>query len=578
MADPTPITDATEIREQITRITTSNSFRRRRKLIRLLEYLVTETIAGRIPQLTQRTIAAEVFGLAESHDGENDANVRISAGRLRDLLNEYYRKEAEPWEIRVFMPPRRYYIAADPPKPVVRGHVMGESDGGITSSKKISHSDIIGELGVNLIEKRCLEMGFVWYATRLEAGIDGYIEIRGSKGDVTNCIIQVQSKATERAFEAETASCFEFRCSDRDLNYWLAGNAPVVLVRSRPKTDEAYWVSLKEYFKDPARRKSGKIIFDKARDRFDASAKPELERLATRSDSGFYLGARPIREIVYSNLLRVASFPSTYHIASTEYRTRAELFAALRDFGRNVHGEWILNSRILTSFHDLSSFPWTNVCDRGTVEELETREWAQSDDPIRQREFVRLLNACLRDRLYRKGIRFSSENQYYYFRASQDLSDREYVYQSREHKATRTVFKGYPDRRDHMRMSYYRHAAFAGRFVRYGSEWYLQITPTYHFTWDGERLSRFAPDLLSGIKRLETNQAVHGQVVMWAHLMTERSLFDTGPHFLEFGSLVDFDLDAGLDDEAWLKREDDADKIAVLQSPGVDERQWRLSL
>ena len=39
----------------------------------------------------------------------------------------------------------------------------------------------------------------------LEAGIDGYIEIRNaSTGEVTNCIIQVQSKATERPFEGET--------------------------------------------------------------------------------------------------------------------------------------------------------------------------------------------------------------------------------------------------------------------------------------------------------------------------------------------------------------------------------------
>ena len=55
-------------------------------------------------------------------------------------------------------------------------------------------------------------------------------------------------------------------------------------------------------------------------------------------------------------------------------------------------------------------------------------------------------------------------------------------------------------------MSYYRHSAFEGRFVRYGSDWYLQITPNYHFTRDGDRLSRYAPDLVSGIKRLENGK------------------------------------------------------------------------
>jgi hypothetical protein len=127
-------------------------------------------------------------------------------------------------------------------------------------------------------------------------------------------------------------------------------------------------------------------------------------------------------------------------------------------------------------------------------------------------------------------------------------------------------------------MSFYRHSAFGGRFVRYGSIWYLQITPTYHFTRDGERLSRYAPDLLSGIKRLETNQAVRGQVIMWAHLLTERSLFDMGPQFLDFGSLLDFELDVGLDDDAWLKHEDDPEKRAALEAPAIDDRQRSLIL
>ena len=571
MAESKPITDTPEIREQIARIVVSNSFRRRRKLLGLLEYLVTETMAGRADQLTQKKIAAEVFRAKDS-----DVTVRISASRLRDSLDEYFRKESQPDEIRIHMPPRCYYIAAEQPTRTGRPHstsIGQDYDIHPAAAKKISESDIIGELGINLIQKLCLEMGFLWHPTGLEAGIDGYIEIRLETGEVTNCIIQVQSKATDRPFEAETASTLEFRCSGKDLDYWLAGNAPVILVRSRPRTNEAYWVSLKDYFSDIAKRKSAKIVFDKTRDRFDLTAKPTLQRLATRADSGFYLGTRPKNEVVYSNLLELASLPKNFYVAATEYRTRGELFAALQEFGRSVHGEWILIAKMLTSFHDLSASPWTKVCDRGSVEELDTNEWAQTDDPVRQKQFVQLLNACLRDKLYRKGVKFSREDQCYYFRATQDLSEREYVYQSREHRTSRSVFKGYPDKRDHTRMSYYRHSAFGGRFVRYGSIWYLQITPTYHFTRDGERLSRYAADLLSGIKRLETNQAVHGQVVMWAHLLTERSLFDTGPQFLDFSSLQDFELDVGLNDEAWLKHEDDPEKQAALQAPAIDDRQ-----
>ena len=103
--------------------------------------------------------------------------------------------------------------------------------------KKIGHRDIIGQQGINLIERIVLEMGCLWHPTKLEAGIDGIIEIRDpSTGEVTNSIIQVQSKATETQFASESVSDFSYTCSERDLDYWLHGNAPVILVCSRPAT------------------------------------------------------------------------------------------------------------------------------------------------------------------------------------------------------------------------------------------------------------------------------------------------------------------------------------------------------
>jgi hypothetical protein len=59
---------------------------------------------------------------------------------------------------------------------------------------------------------------------------------------------------------------------------------------------------------------------------------------------------------------------------------------------------------------------------------------------------------------------------------------------------------------------------------------------------------------------------------MWAHLLTDRDLFDTGPRFLDFASMLEFELEVGLDDDAWLKHED-MEKSAALQAPAVDDRQ-----
>ncbi len=44
--------------------------------------------------------------------------------------------------------------------------------------KRITRSTIIGEQGIALIARRVLDMGFVWHQRQVDAGIDGWIEIR----------------------------------------------------------------------------------------------------------------------------------------------------------------------------------------------------------------------------------------------------------------------------------------------------------------------------------------------------------------------------------------------------------------
>lgn len=173
------------------------------------------------------------------------------------------------------------------------------------SAKKIHQNSITGEQGVNLIERVALDMGFLWYPTGgVEAGIDGYIEIRDpTTGAATNSIVQVQSKATAQPFSGETNEKLHYYCSEKDIDYWLQGNAPVILVVSRPRTEQAYWVSIKDYFSDPRVRAGRKVVFNKERDRFDASRADALKNLALPADAGVHFAPMPLTETLYSNLL-----------------------------------------------------------------------------------------------------------------------------------------------------------------------------------------------------------------------------------------------------------------------------------
>lgn len=424
------------------------------------------------------------------------------------------------------------------------------------SGKKITRSDMIGQAGVNLIATAVNRMGFLWHPTNLEAGIDGLIEIRDpATGVVTNSIVQVQSRATEQAFLGESDEGFDYLCEERDLAYWLAGNAPVIFIRSRPSTGDAFWISLKDYFRTLALRKKRRIHFNKRHDRFDETCAAQLAGLAIPKDSGLYLTRLPRTEFLLTNLLEVSYYPQRLFRAQTEFRKGSELWRRLKEITADPASEWILADGCIYSFFDLTFEPWSKICDirPGKATNLATRDFSHSGDTAQRNLFVKLLNKCLRSVLKRDHVEFDSQQEFYYFAPGPKLKARKCN--------GRTVFSGHRSKNNPEHMSYYRHTAFHAQFQRFGDRWYLEITPTYFFTFNGRIISRFHEDALSGIKLLEKQNKTHlAQVRLWADLLTpNESLYDDSYRFLKFGTLQGFEVDFGIDDAAWLPKPKDAE-------------------
>lgn len=147
------------------------------------------------------------------------------------------------------------------------------------------------------------------------------------------------------------------------------------------------------------RRSSARIRFSKIRQRFTAGTFRDLIDLGRSPEIGLYVAPVPRRERLYSNLLPVAKFPLKIYAGSTSYRTPGEVWARLRRTGQNTDGAWILRQKNLLAFQDLNNAPWSDICDSGTIEEFDTSEWSDSQDPDRQRHFVQLLNQTLRSQL-----------------------------------------------------------------------------------------------------------------------------------------------------------------------------------
>jgi hypothetical protein len=386
---------------------------------------------------------------------------------------------------------------------------------------KIIHENwMLGQRGVNLVERIVLDMGFTWEATRVDAGIDGQIEIRDpATGAMKNWILRAQVKERQ-SFIRETAESFEFVCDEADLGYWLGGTTPNILIVCRPSTDEAYWISIREYFRDPAARKSRRALFNKQKNRFCKDSASEFVALARPKDSGLYLEPPHKSEVLHANLLPVTRLPKCVYLAETKFRQHREVFVVLQHDGAAGLGEFILRRKEIVSVHDLSQPVWKDVCDATTVQEFSFSDWAEELLEERDSEVRDLLHRCLDEMTWRMGMKFNGKDRCFYFRKSEHQKH----VRKRVRSLTREMPRGlvteyYSGKPPQLRG--YKHAAFRGEFRKFGERWFLEVTPTTFYTVDGKRRKSNSDQLRKGIKQIERHAAVSGHMQMWSELLAE---------------------------------------------------------
>ncbi len=437
--------------------------------------------------------------------------------------------------------------------------------------KFLRKSAIKGQYGVNVVERLVLKMGYKWIRgdAALDTGIDGEIEIRDPETqEAKNLILRVQVK-TRSELDANSTESFRFTCSPDDLDYWMQGNAPVILVVVKIPEDDVWWVSIKDYFQDSNRRQSRQIEFHKERDRFNERAAVPLRELAQTINDGVYFAPHVRDEDLISNLLQVARLPAQLWMAETEFRLPKDLYEALDEHQERAPNEWFLKDGRLYTPHNLREHPWNAVCDVGTVESIEIAEWRDADSWEVQRDFVRLLNQCLRTRCGHLGLRWSKEEHCYHFKPTRNLRPREFTYRSLINETSREVFRHYAKKNAADETAYYRHCGFEGEFRTFGGEWYLQITPRYVFTKDGRELHPYREEYQAKIKTIEGSAAVRGLVVMFAELLRhdDPTLFHSPYPFLGFGELAQATVPVSIDDADWSAGDELASKSSHEETP-----------
>src|ERR1700733_6887021 len=77
-------------------------------LRRFLSYIIEETLAGRSNTIKEYTIAVNVLNKPVGFKPQQDAIVRIHAGRLRRALNYYYKETGNADELEISVPKGSY--------------------------------------------------------------------------------------------------------------------------------------------------------------------------------------------------------------------------------------------------------------------------------------------------------------------------------------------------------------------------------------------------------------------------------------------------------------------------------------
>lgn len=221
---------------------------------------------------------------------------------------------------------------------------------------------------------------------------------------------------------------------------------------------------------------------------------------------------------------------------------------------------WVVHDNKLFSFHDIEQCGLVSVVDEGSVERLEVSDLADSPELDNVNILKQLLAAEVREQLKRYYVRMHSIDGFFYFVPNEEGQlERKESWVGKK-AAIRRVYEVKRQRKDPTKVAHHQHLSFDLTFSKLGDEWYAQIVPSWYYTYDGYRRSRWHEDLLSQQKRLEHNLSVRNAVRFVAYFLSGLARSEDEDHELRFCTLLEFNVQETEDEEA---TDDEADVVYV---------------
>src|ERR1017187_1586217 len=288
-------------------------------------------------------------------------------------------------------------------------------------------------------------------------------------------------------------------------------------------------------------------------------------------ESGF-LKSEP--EELYPNLLEL-SVPDKFYIADlnideegitehiNEYlqksgkrrvkkiRTQKLINHVLRD-NQCYLKDWILLENSIYTLRNLHDHkePLRQVVDEGTITAQNCQDYYQSDEDSKK-VFKYLLRNTLIESCNGKGIQWFGEKKILRFANSRLMPNKKQIKWKGKNEATKTVIFEMTNKKEG-HIICYRNLAFRPSFENIGDKWFLIVNPTWSFTNPyGYKTSRFEPNYMSGIKRLENNGSVYNYFRFFGYHLTYVDLFTKPYPFLKILLPFPLTIFPKLEEKTW---------------------------
>ncbi|TDR38524.1 hypothetical protein DFR29_12025 [Tahibacter aquaticus] len=205
---------------------------------------------------------------------------------------------------------------------------------------------------------------------------------------------------------------------------------------------------------------------------------------------------------------------------------------------------WVRFEDRIFAFDDITCSGLVAVVDVGSIETLNLEDLLASGVEDNVNLAKQLLAAYVKQALKSHSVFFYREDRSFFFKPHDpDDTQRKEIWRGKK-KSTRRVYERLISQKDPTKTAHHVHLAFELSYIPIAGVWYAMVVPSWLYTYDGHRKSRFHDKLLSKQKRLEFNQTVRNIVRFLAYFLS--STDTPGQDGRLFGELIELTCDDAL--------------------------------